>query len=190
MNHVTKVRPDLLSLAGHEALKRVPGRDPLFLDIQDFLTDEAELLNAGQLQDWLALLAPDIDYFMPVRVTKMNGSDDGFSNEHGHFEEDYTSLVFRVGKLATPSSWGENPASRTRRLISNLRVFTTPVANEYQAITSFVVVRSRLSSPHVDLLSGLRRDVIRKTEDGFLLVARRILADETTIGMPNLAIFL
>jgi len=169
---------------------RIRGREPLYLDIQDFLYDEAALLNENRLFDWLALMAPEISYFMPVRASRMRKDGSGFSREHGHFDEDYASLDLRVRKNATPSSWGEDPASRVRRYVTNVRAFTTDRDDEFYVSSDLLMARNRLSSTTIEMVTAERRDILRRNGDTFLLVARRILADQATIATMNLAVFL
>jgi len=169
---------------------RVRGREPLYLDIQDFLYDEAALLDENRLSEWLALMAPDISYFMPVRTTRMRKDGSGFSPEYGHFDENLASLDLRIRKNATPSSWGEDPASRVRRYVTNVRVYTTDRENEFHVSSDLLLARNRLSSTTIEMVTAERRDILRRNGDAFQIAARRILADQSTIATVNLAIFL
>ena len=45
-----------------------------------FLYHEAELLDANRFAEWLELLAPEIEYRMPVRTTKFLLDGDGFED--------------------------------------------------------------------------------------------------------------
>ncbi|WP_420329849.1 hypothetical protein [Mycolicibacterium aromaticivorans] len=38
-------------------------------EIEDFLFDEADLLDRDEFEEWLELLAPDVHYFARVRQT-------------------------------------------------------------------------------------------------------------------------
>jgi hypothetical protein len=60
---------------------RVDAWDTPYLEVVQFLSDEAALLDADRLEDWLALLAEDISYLMPVRVTRLRNQGTGFSAE-------------------------------------------------------------------------------------------------------------
>ncbi|MDQ1695779.1 MAG: hypothetical protein QOJ03_1132, partial [Frankiaceae bacterium] len=62
--------------------ERVHVGDPLHFEIVEFLEDEAALLDHARLLDWLAVLAPDLVYRMPVRVTRMRDDPvEEFSSE-------------------------------------------------------------------------------------------------------------
>jgi 3-phenylpropionate/cinnamic acid dioxygenase small subunit len=90
----------------------------------------------------------------------------------------------------TASPWAENPVSRTRRFITNIRVHHTGVDNEYKVTSSILLVRSRYDEDKLGLLSAERIDVIRRTDEGLRIARRDILADQATLGLANLAVFL
>ena len=170
--------------------KRVKARDPEYMDVLDFLYDEAALLDEGRLAEWLALMAPEVSYFMPVRTTRMRKDGAGFSSEYGHFDENYASLELRIRKNATPSSWGEDPASRVRRYVTNVRVFTVDEPGDFYVTSDLLMARNRLSSPAIEWVTAERRDILRRDGDQYKIVARRILVDQTTLATVNLAVFL
>jgi len=149
---------------------------------------EAELLDSNRLEDWLELLTEDISYEMPVRITRERGQPD-VSSQTGHFSEDRRSLELRVKRLGTDFGWAENPPSRTRRFISNIRVENTANPNEVKARSYFLLYRSRGSSTQVELISGERQDLLRKVDGKWKLASRLIIVDQTVLGTRNLAIF-
>ena len=158
-------------------------------EIGEFFYREAELLDSNRLEEWLELLTEDIGYEMPVRLTRERGQPD-VSSQMGHFSEDRRSLELRVKRLGTDFGWAENPPSRTRRFISNIRVENTSNPNEVKARSYFLLYRSRGSSTEVDLISGERQDLLRKLDGRWKLASRLIIVDQTVLGTRNLAIFL
>jgi 3-phenylpropionate/cinnamic acid dioxygenase small subunit len=157
-------------------------------EVAQFFYREAELLDSNRLEEWLELLAEDIAYGMPLRMTRERGQPD-ISSQMGHFSEDRRSLELRVKRLGTDFGWAENPPSRTRRFISNIRVENTAKANEVKAQSYFLLYRSRGNSPEADLISGERRDLLRKLDGGWKLASRLIISDQSVLGTRNLAIF-
>jgi 3-phenylpropionate/cinnamic acid dioxygenase small subunit len=157
-------------------------------EITQFLYREAKLLDSNSLEEWLELLTDDISYEMPLRMTRERGQAD-VSSQMGHFAEDRRSLELRVKRLATAFSWAENPPSRTRRFISNIRVENTPKPNEVKAHSYFLLYRSRGSSTQADLISGERQDLLRKHDGRWKLAGRLIVVDQAVLGTRNLAIF-
>jgi 3-phenylpropionate/cinnamic acid dioxygenase small subunit len=160
--------------------------------VQEFLYREAELLDRRRFRDWLELLAPDFKYKMPVRHTVYWKSlDEEFDDlEHGmqYFDEDKESMSTRVYKLETNTAWAEVPPSRTRRLITNVRVQSDD-GNELEVESYFMVYKSRLEKTE-DTYIGERLDRLRRVGDSFQLVSRVVRLDQTVVMVKNISIFL
>lgn len=101
----------------------LPFDDARHLQAHQFLVDEAYLLDAQHYQAWLDTLTDDVRYVMPVRVTTARGA--GFDTSPGmaHFDEDKYSLSQRVARFATEHAWTEDPPSRLRHFVTNVRTF-------------------------------------------------------------------
>jgi 3-phenylpropionate/cinnamic acid dioxygenase small subunit len=167
---------------------RLHPNDQGYGDVLAWLYDEAALLDDHAFDDWLDVLAPDLVYRVPVRVTRAQGQGDGVSAGLSHFDETRSSLATRVLRLHEASSWAENPPSRTRRVVTNVRVWA--VEGGYATRSALLLVRSRGASPTYELLSGERRDLLRKVGLGLLLARREVLLDQSSLGMSNLSVFL
>ncbi len=161
-------------------------------EVQQFLIQEALLLDNMRLREWTALLAEDLVYKAPVRQTRSRSSyASEFSATTGHFHDDYLSILERVSRLVDlTSAWAEDPPSRTRRFVSNISVFDTSTPNEYEVISYLMLTRNRFDQETYQLLTAERHDRVRRVGNGFKLARRDILIDQAVLGMPNLAVFL
>lgn len=162
-------------------------------EIEQFYYWEAKLLNDRRFDEWFALLAKDIHYFMPIRTTRiMRDSRLEYSGlrDYAHFDDDATMMKGRLRKITSDVSWSENPASRTRHIVSNVMIIPTEVEGEYEISSTFIVYRNRLER-QLDIFAGERRDRLRrnKSEAGFEIVNRTILIDQSTILANNLSFF-
>jgi 3-phenylpropionate/cinnamic acid dioxygenase small subunit len=171
---------------------RIPFADPIYFEALQWLVEEAEALDEGRLDDWEALLADDIVYRLPVRVTVHRRDGDGFIGEMGHFEEDILSLKTRVRRvMKTNSAWSEDPPSRTRRHITNVRLERVPGGDMLHVRSYLFLVRSRWDDPTFEFLSAERRDILRPTDTGSWELARRtIRIDQSNLGNINMALLL
>jgi 3-phenylpropionate/cinnamic acid dioxygenase small subunit len=155
-----------------------------------FLHYEAELLDDRRYEEWLALLAPDIDYRIPTRLTRERGSkQDDFSKKSFLMVEDFGSLRTRVRRLATAFAFAEDPPTRTRRIIGNIRSGEAGSAGEIAVKSNFILVRTKMDQSS-QLIAGERSDVLRVVADSALLVGRVVHLEHTVLPMENLAIFL
>jgi phthalate 3,4-dioxygenase subunit beta len=173
-----------------KALLCLPFSDIRHLEAHQFLVDEAWLLDAQRYEDWLDTLTDDIRYVMPVRVTTARGA--GFDTSPGmaHFDEDKYSLSQRVARFATEHAWTEDPPSRLRHFVTNVRTFACDDAAQLIVESAELLFRSRGDVNESALMSCGREDVLRRCGDGWKLASRTITADESVLRMQNLAVFL
>lgn len=163
-----------------------PG-DPDHVDALLFLLAEAETLDAADFAGWLALLAPDVTYKVPVQTTRLRGDAVSDPPRSYHLEEDRSSLEFRVKRIVeADTSWAYNPRSRTRRFVSNVRVRRTEGTD--LRVSSYVLfLRTRHDQQTYELLSGERNDVLSRTADGQLeLRAREVTLDQASVGVAGM----
>jgi 3-phenylpropionate/cinnamic acid dioxygenase small subunit len=171
--------------------RRVRRHEPLHGEIVEHLEDEVQLLDDNDLMGWYQTLAEDVVYRAPVVVTRAKGERSPYEPEMAHFDENAMTIFLKVMRMTqTESAWAENPASRTRRIVSNVRVYETDVADEHRVESSILLLRSRYDESRYDLLSGRRIDRLRRVEAGFRLAERTILFDQATLGVQNLAVYL
>ena len=160
----------------------------LWFECYQFLVYEAQCLDDNCMEDWLALLCPDIRYEVPIRLTKRRGEDP--ITPHGwHMNEDFGSLKMRIARLGTKSAWGENPPSRTRRLVGNVRCNAVgPTAIEVTSNLLMYYGRGDVSENTV--LAAERSDVLRRTDNGLRLSKRVVLLSHTTLPIQSIGIFI
>src|SRR5262249_12926684 len=151
-------------------------------EVERFYYDEAALLDAHRYDEWLALFSDDARYFMPIRRTRMRRElDQEFTQpgEMAFFDDDKRLLAGRIAKLQTGRSWAEDPPSRTRHLITNVRVVADD-GHELHVESNFHVYRTRLRSEE-DSWIGSRRDRLRRVEG-----SRRAPPPERCLWQPLL----
>lgn len=165
----------------------------LHFEVQRLYALEAQLLDQRRYADWLELFADDLHYWAPVRTNRLRrqqGLADGVPGEVAIFDETKASLTWRIRRFDSGMAWAEDPPSRTRHLIANVAVRASEEPGEYVAESSFLCYRNRLER-EVDLYAGGRTDLLRRTEDGRLLIARRkILLDQNVVLAKNISTFL
>jgi p-cumate 2,3-dioxygenase beta subunit len=144
--------------------------------VEDFLYEEARLLDEWRLDEWLALFEVGARFEVPT--TDWAGADAASS---GYFVcDDWNLLRARVKRLSSRKAHAENPRSRTHRLIGNVRVEpldaeppgARPAADPLLRVrASFVIHRMRdgLMDPYVGWYD--HRMVV--TEDGLRFRLRR-----------------
>lgn len=193
MTWVTKstAAPDSATIMrGLTSRDRVPLGSELYNRLLETLYDEAAALDERRFDDWVAMLAPDLIYQAPIRITRTGANKDrDVMRTMFHFDEDYSSMLMRTGRLQK-SAWAEDPPSRCRRFVTNVRVAACETPGEYEVVSYLFLERSRGDNPHNEQLTAERRDVWRHVDGGYVMARREIIVDQSVLGMSNLAIFL
>jgi p-cumate 2,3-dioxygenase beta subunit len=145
-------------------------------EVEDFLYHEAALLDEWKLKEWEALLTEDATYFVPP---------------NDHLESDHRNTLFlvaddrerirqRIIRINDPNCHAEYPKSRTRRMISNVRI----VGVEGDLVTvaaNFVCYRYRRYE-RIREYVGAYRYILRRAGDSFRIKERRVLIDAHELG--------
>ncbi len=179
-----------MSSAAERTTARLRMTDPRYAEACEWLVEEAELLDGRQFEAWLARIADDVSYRMPVRPT-IDADDATGTPDYYHLDENYESLWVRVHRLRSGSAQSESPPSRTRRYVSNVRVATGGRDDELQASSYLLLLRSRCDAPNYETISCERHDWLRRLDgDRLVLASRQILVDQSSLGTLNLSVFL
>ena len=157
--------------------------------VEDFLYLEAELLDDRRFNDWMELFADDLHYVMPLRVTREAQAEWELSPTGRIFDDTRETMGIRVARLNTEYAWAEQPPSRTRRYVTNVRVKQAETDGELYVRSNLLAYRSRGELTTYDLFSVVRQDILRPTDDGFLIARRHIALDQSAVSAHNLSIF-
>lgn len=118
-----------------------PGTRVSRADIEEFLYDEAALLDEWRLEEWLDLFTLDCVYEVPAPDT--HGMDGGMVYSLIHDRRPL--LEQRVLRLKKPTAHAEYPHSKTRRLVTNVRVLSRD-SEGVRVTANFAVFRSRFGN--------------------------------------------
>lgn len=160
----------------------------LTFEVEEFLYREASLLDERRLDEWLALTTDDIHYWMPIRrTTTAKEIDNEFTKPGGmaFFDDDKKTLGMRVQRLQVGRAWAEDPPSRTRHVVTNVRILGVD-GNDITAASNFMLYRTRLNSEE-DSWIGRREDVLRREAGALKLARRYIYLDQTVILAQNMS---
>ena len=168
----------------------------LVQEIADFLYREAELLDERRYQEWLALLADDIRYWMPMRRNVKLGDDQREFTRSGSdinwFDEGKETLARRVRQIETGIHWAEEPVSRISHLVTNIQLIeaTPSLTDAAEALVKcrFLIYRNRVET-ETDILVGKREDLLRRAGHSWLIARRKIVLDQNVLLSKNLSFF-
>jgi 3-phenylpropionate/cinnamic acid dioxygenase small subunit len=165
-------------------------------EIEEFLYHEAELLDERRYEDWLALVAADVRYWMPMRRNVKVGESEREFTRADHdinwFDEGKETLERRVKQIMTGIHWAEEPVSRISHMVSNVQLLEVrpalAKATEILAKCRFLIYRNRVET-ETDILVGKREDLLRRAGEGWQLARRKIILDQNVLMSKNLTFF-
>lgn len=140
--------------------------------VEDFLYTEAALLDEWRLGEWLALFDQECGgYYMPT-----TDHPDGDPNTDLFLiADDMPKLRSRVEQLLSGLTWAENPRSRTRHMVSNVRILGRH-GDVLSVTANFVVYRMRFQN--IDPYIGTYHyKLIPRDDGGFTILDRRVVLD-------------
>lgn len=159
--------------------------------VQQFYNHEAALLDDRRFSEWISLFAESATYRMPLRRTvppRERKFEFSAPNELAIFDETYRDLRQRVAKLHTGKAWAEEPPSRTRHCISNVRVWRDSL--DLTVRSYFIIFQGRFERDSY-VYYGERHDTLVESDGpfGLSIGSRLILLDHTTLEVPAVSIF-
>jgi p-cumate 2,3-dioxygenase subunit beta len=139
-------------------------------EVERFITMEAALLDEWRLEAWVDLFTGDGRYWVPA-----TDLPEGRSGETlGLIDDDIVRIKSRVERLLSRHAHREFPLSRTRRLVTNVRI-TGVDGDEIKASASFLVYRIR--NRRVDPYIGHYEYVFRRAGGDLKIRSRSAILD-------------
>jgi p-cumate 2,3-dioxygenase beta subunit len=144
-------------------------------EVEDFLFHEAALLDEWRLDEWLALLTDDARYRVPSNDARSGDPADTLFL----IADDIQRIRGRVARLKDPHAHAEFPHSRTRRLVTNVRV--SQRGEELEAFANFAVYRMRRGGQE-SVYVGHYHYILRRVGGGLRIALREAILDAEELG--------
>lgn len=109
-------------------------------EVEDLLYLEAELLDDWKLKEWLELYTEDATYYVPSTDLPVGADPD---KSLFYIADDRLRMNERVIRLMKKSAHSEFPRSRTRHLVSNVRLKEGDAEDEMRVSAAFITYRSK-----------------------------------------------
>ena len=164
--------------------EKLPASTVSRAEVEELFYHEADLLDSWRLDDWLGLLTEDATYYVPP-----NDKPDA---DHRYtlftVADDIVRLRERVIRLKDPNCHAEFPPSRTRRLISNVRVIGAD-GELVSVAANFIIYRHRRNeTPRVFV--GHYRYKLKRQGGRLKIAERRAILDAEELGLMGAVSFL
>ena len=135
---------------------------------EDFLLNEARLLDEARFDEWLSLFTSDATYWVPSEPDQSSPLD-----TVSLMYDDRRLLETRVRRLASPRIYSQEPRSRTSRVVTNVSIEDTPSPMGALLVRSkFVIVEYRREQQRVFAGTYFHQLVLQ--EGAIRIAAKRI----------------
>ena len=152
--------------------------------VEDFLYEEAALLDAWRLDDWLALLTDDAVYRVPSNDRPEADPKDTLFI----IADDIQRIRARITRLKDKNAHAEYPHSRTQRMIANVRIVER-AGDALKVEANFIVHRFRRNERIREYVGRYRYEL--RSEHGRLKIARReAIIDSMELGSLSAVSFI
>lgn len=156
----------------------------LYEQVQQFVFREARLADQWQLDEWLALWAPQALYWVPV-----NHDDVDPQRELSLIYDDRQRLEMRIARIKSGMAWTQEPRSRMRRVLSNVELAVVP-DGMLEVHSNFHLNELRPSTSTQVVWTGHTLHHLLPAGDGFQIALKKVLLLNNDEELPQLSIFL
>jgi 3-phenylpropionate/cinnamic acid dioxygenase small subunit len=172
--------------AAEQTWRRVA--ETTYAEIRDFLYEEAALLDDRRYEDWFALLTQEIEYRVLGKLVRATSAP---PLEFVVLDDRLPDIRMRINQISNPKlTFAENPAPFTRRSINNIRVKSSPTADQYCVDSNLLMYRQDAATRDPYLISAARRDILCRSGDALRIVKRNVHLDQSVVASANLPTFL
>lgn len=139
--------------------------------VEDFMFLEAEMLDEWRLKEWLTLFTADGCYYVPTTDSAPNASPD---DSLFYVADDRFRLEQRVERLLKRTAHAEFPKSKTRHLVSNVRIRARK-GDELDVGAAVLTYRTKMGLTETYI--GSYRYRLAVTEQGLRIREKRCILD-------------
>jgi 3-phenylpropionate/cinnamic acid dioxygenase small subunit len=140
----------------------------LLREAEQFIYREARLADELLYEEWEALWTDDAVYWVPA-----NGDDIDPTKQMSVLFDNRSRIATRIKQLQTGKRHSQNPASRLRRLISNVELLESEDDGDIRAGANFLIYESRERG--LTLWAGRSEYKLRRAEDGLKMAYKKVL---------------
>ena len=152
-------------------------------EAEQFLYREAELADAHRYEDWLALWAKDLVYWVPA-----NSDDVDPRRQVSLIYDNRTRLEDRLFRLGTPFAHAQRPRSKLLRTVSNIELIDYDPARGGKVQSRFVI--GELRREQESFWMGRALHVLVREGDRLLMKEKHVFLLKNGASIGNLTFLL
>jgi 3-phenylpropionate/cinnamic acid dioxygenase small subunit len=151
--------------------------------VTEFLYREARLADEARYAEWLALWTDDGVYWVPATTDPAADPEEHLS----HIYDNRARLDTRVAMLQTGQRYSQEPASRMRRLISNIEI-ERAADGDLVAGSNFILGELSIQAKHeMHWWVGRTTHRLRRVDGELRMSGKKVVLINAAEPLPNLA---
>jgi 3-phenylpropionate/cinnamic acid dioxygenase small subunit len=163
-------------------------RPDLDAAVTAFAIEESAALDERRYDDWLAVLAEDFIYQVPVPLLREDPALPRHSDSAMLFEATKHVLALKLGRVGLQYAWSDRPSGVMRHFLSGIRVFDSTEPGTVRVDCNVLGSFNR-GPGEAAIATALREDVLADLGDGrFELRQRRVLLDAEVASHLQLSV--
>lgn len=153
-------------------------------EIEEVLFDESGLLDDGRLDDWLAMYTEEALYWIPS-----NRDDINPMLHVSLIHDDREGMQERVWSIQSGVHWSQDPRSRTRHVIGNVRILEDR-GDEVVVTSNFALFEIRRAIYGDRHFAGRQEHHLRRVDGSWKIAFRKIELLNNDAPIENLTFIL
>jgi 3-phenylpropionate/cinnamic acid dioxygenase small subunit len=150
-------------------------------EVEAFIYREARLADESAYEEWEALLAPEMQYWVPF-----GRADYDPSTRMSYINDNRSRLATRIRQLRTGFRHAQTPPSPMRRVISNIEIART--TDGYEVGGNFVLYEHAVQATHnLRIWAGRVSYGLCRTPSGLLINRKVVELVNSTEALSSLA---
>ena len=135
--------------------------------VEQFLYQQAELLDTKQWQKWVDLFTKVGIYWMPP-----DASYKTWDGQPAIFAEDKNLMTVRMNRVLHPDAWSQKPLWGTNHVVSNVTILKESKNGDLEVRSRFHMMELRRDD--VRHFAGSYRHTLKKTRSGYAIKLQRV----------------
>ena len=157
---------------------------PSHKELEDFLFEEARLLDDREFERWSELFLDDGYYWMPAKPNQANPYD-----HVSLFYDNKETMETRIRRLRHPLVHVQIPHSTSLHLISNVTLGVPERADEITLRSNFIMFEDRPPEER-RIFAGRTTHRLRQLNGRLGIVLKRVDLTNSTTSFPALSLFI
>jgi benzoate/toluate 1,2-dioxygenase beta subunit len=134
--------------------------------LEEFIMQEARLLDERRFRDWMALFADDGTYWVPAVPDQQSPFD-----QASLFYDDLDLMRTRIERLEHPRIHVQTPPSRTAHLVGNVLI---EAVDEGEVVVGSTVIMVEYRDEQQRVFAGRQHHRLRRDGASFRIVQKRV----------------